>query len=669
MKRIDYPWPKPLHIVPITPYRILQALLDRCPENTPLGAFLRKKYKSGQDAMGYGPLALMITRALVSRKGDQTHADAPYPKPKVKPVAENVFIDENRDLIFDVRYFPSALGLKRATKSFWGDSAADMWVGATHRDLYDRVRAHGKSEGEVSFFLLSTYANFLLQAVELGYGISIYPYAYYPFIVVTADKAGIGPVIALLTSKADTAVYDNREYNNREYAEISNYRKGPPRDGEGEASVGPWRVLYPEGMTPEDWQNLAIQKKEGTKERGAWKEEGSENEDVQRWAKKLHLTDRGLRVLFGLEGDIYRGNTLDWDAIAGALAYLAEQNPVLAFAGGTAGKQTRSIIKRLYPVADVYSAESNPGIIAKVIQQKLQKREEEQAAAKKYGYPLDGNRAPFYYTPWDSAALLLNTYGLSDKQRDEYQAYADAAKKQAEDEAKREFDASPAGFERRRVQEERRKRNEREQEISEQINARNAEIRAKIEANKDTLDGLRQEGLRKLTEYVTQHATSWTQRKAFNRAQKGPLEAILFIGGKPYSAEDKPYFLEGEKIKGDYVIRKPGTNDYGEWTGRRTRVYNTTAESLGLPLSDFIAAYQNLMQQYPLLSYRGVAGDFRNSVASFVVEDYRGIHTPTELENMYRVLAYKNELQDQEPLIQWPARFGIPAPLHREDFQ
>jgi hypothetical protein len=94
----------------------------------------------------------MITRALVSRKGDQTHADAPYPKPKVKPVAENVFIDENRDLIFDVRYFPSALGLKRATKSFWGDSAADMWVGATHRDLYDRVRAHGKSEGEVSFF-------------------------------------------------------------------------------------------------------------------------------------------------------------------------------------------------------------------------------------------------------------------------------------------------------------------------------------------------------------------------------------------------------------------------------------------------------------------------------------------------------------------------------------
>jgi hypothetical protein len=56
MKRIDYPWPKPLHIVPITPYRILQALLDRCPENTPLGAFLRKKYKSGQDAMGYGPL-------------------------------------------------------------------------------------------------------------------------------------------------------------------------------------------------------------------------------------------------------------------------------------------------------------------------------------------------------------------------------------------------------------------------------------------------------------------------------------------------------------------------------------------------------------------------------------------------------------------------------------
>jgi hypothetical protein len=75
------------------------------------------------------------------------------------------------------------------------------------------------------------------------------------------------------------------------------------------------------------------------------------------------------------------------------------------------------------------------------------------------------------------------------------------------------------------------------------------------------------------------------------------------------------------------------------------------------------------MQQYPLLSYRGVAGDFRNSVASFVVGDYRGIHTPTELENMYRVLAYKNELQDQEPLIQWPARFDIPAPLHREDFQ
>jgi hypothetical protein len=599
---------------------------------------------------------------MAQRKGDQTYADAPYPKPKVKPVAENVFIDKDRDLIFDVRYFPSAFGLKRVEKPAMSDGTANMWIEATHRGLYDRVRPHTKAEGQVSFYLLLPYANFLLQAVELGYGISIYPYAYYPRIVVTADKAGIGPVIAVLTSKAGHTVYANRDY-----AEIANYGYEPVRDTQGtiidlETVLGPWRVRYPEGMTPEDWQNLAVQKKEGTKERAAWKEEGPENEDVQRWAKKLHLTDHGLRVLFGLEGDIHLGDTPDWDAVAGALAYLAEQNPVLAFAGGTAGKQTRSIIKSLYPVADVYSPESNPGMIAKFIQQKLQNREREQEEAKERGYVLSGDRAPFYYTPWDSAALLLNTYGLSDKQKDEYQAYADAARKQAEDEAQREFDASPAGIERKRQKEEQRKRGEREREIQAQKTARNTEIRTKIEANKDALDDLRQEGLRKLTEYVTQHATSWTQRKAFNRAQKGPLEAILFIG-------EKPYYLEGEKERGDYVIHKAGTNDIGEWTGRRVRTYNTPAEKLGLPLSDFIAGYQRLMQQYPLFAYTGDRGDERNGVVSFLVGSYRGEHQPTALEDMYRVLMYRNHLQDQEPLIQWPARFGIPPTLNRKDFQ
>lgn len=666
MLRVDYPWPKPLHIAPITPYRILQALLDLCPENTPLGAFLRKKYKSGQDVMGYNSsLALMITRAMAQRWGVQTYADAPYPKPKVKPVSENVFIDKDRDLIFDVRYFPSAFGLKRVEKPAMSDGTANMWIEATHRGLYDRVRPHGKAEGQVSFYLPSAYANFLLQAVELGYGISIYPYAYHPRIVVTVDKAGIGPVIAVLTSKAGHTVYGNREY-----AEIANYSYEPVRDAQGkvidvEPILGSWRVRYPEGMTPEDWQNLAVQKKEGVKERGTWKEEGPENEDVQRWAKALHLTDHGLRVLFGVESDIHRGNIPDWDAIAGALAYLVEQNPVLAFAGGTAGKETRAIIKFLYPAADVYGPESNPGMIAKFIQAKQDQRERERQEAKRYGYALSGDRAPFYYTPWDRAAILLNTYGLSDEQKQEYQVYADAARRQAEDEAQREFDASPAGVERKRQKEEQHKQAQRYQEISDQIHAREAEIYAAVRANKAALDDLRQEGLRKLTEYVTQHATLWTQRKAFNRAQKGPLEAILFIG-------EKPYYLEGEKSKGDYVIRKAGTNDLGDWTGKRVRTHNTPAEKLGLPLSVFLAGYHKLMQQYPLFAYRAERGDLRNYVASVLVTDYghkEGKQEPAELENMYRVIVYANDLQDQEPLIQWPARFGIPPALNRKDFQ